>query len=500
MARRTTTTPAPARATKKKTTASADLAPSFVPSAVPPSLLLEAMVEGDLAEVDADLRVVVNRVILIAAIHPHPFNYNHHGDEQLARLGLSDTRFGQVRSIVVQAGAPGVYLLVAGEGYLTARRLASKRYVRADVIPATWSAQQVTGYLVADNELARLSAADETQLAALLEEQRAADYALETLGYDDASFTRLLDRLADELLGGHAVVDDDGEEYGEGDADHAPRRLLDDPDGGGDEFDATPDEDHPTRCQPGDLWRLGVHLLLCGDSTQAADVTRVMDGVTAQMVWTDPPYGVAYVGKTKAALTIRNDALTTQELYSLLCEAFARAVDICDEGAPWYVASPGGPQLLAFAQPLADLGIWRQSITWVKQSLVVGHNDYHYRHEHLFYGWKPGAKHYFIADRSQDTVWQIARPTVSREHPTMKPLPLIAKALANSSHPGAIVYDGFGGSGSTLIACERLARKCRMLELDPHYCDVIIRRWESETGRLALHLSSAGGVVAHAVE
>jgi DNA modification methylase len=238
----------------------------------------------------------------------------------------------------------------------------------------------------------------------------------------------------------------------------------------------------------GDLWILGNHRVLCGDSTNSTAWDRlIVDAEQAAIVWTDPPYGVAYTGKTKDALTIENDALDESGLASLLQASLGLAYTHCRDGAVWYVAAPAGPLHLVFASVLRDLDVWRQTIQWVKDRFVMGRSDYHYRNEPIFYGWKPGAAHYFVDDRTQDTVWEIARPSANREHPTMKPVELVERALKNSSKVSDVVLEPFGGSGTTLLAAERTQRIARLIELDPKYVDVIVKRWQDFTGKDAIH-------------
>lgn len=231
-------------------------------------------------------------------------------------------------------------------------------------------------------------------------------------------------------------------------------------------------------------------------------------------MWTDPPYGVAYVGKTKDALRIANDDLGLDALRdNLLRPALALAWNYCRTGAPWYVAAPSGPQFLAFAQTLTELKVWRQTLIWKKDRFVMGRSDYHYKHEaifageggalqdapanhpaaekitefeHVTYGWKDGEAHPWLSDRKQNTVLEIETPKASREHPTMKPTALIRKCLDNSLRRGGIVIDPFGGSGSTLIAAEQAGWESRLIELSPIYCDVIVTRWENATGQTAV--------------
>jgi DNA modification methylase len=246
--------------------------------------------------------------------------------------------------------------------------------------------------------------------------------------------------------------------------------------------DAVPEPLIEPTTKPGDLWRLGRHRLLCGDSTVVTDVERLMGGEKADMVFTDPPYGVSYVGKTKDALTIQNDDMPDDEFEAWLRDVFSLMASVMHDGCAYYVCCPAGNKHRLFWNSLQDVALpVRQGLVWLKQSMVLGHSDYHYKHEPMLYGWKAGA-HYFTDDRTQVSVWEIDRPSRSSDHPTSKPTDLIKKALQNSSKPDAVVYEPFGGSGSTLIACEETGRQCRVMELDPKYCDVIIRRWEDFTG------------------
>jgi len=194
---------------------------------------------------------------------------------------------------------------------------------------------------------------------------------------------------------------------------------------------------------------------------------------------------VSYVGKTKDALTIENDTLNLAELEEFLRSAFNAIFTATKPGACWYVAAPSGNIFQSFSIPLSELDVWRHTLVWVKDTLVMGRADYHYKHESIFYGWTPGAAHQTPPDRKQDTVWEIPRPKANREHPTMKPIELIVRAINNSSRANDLVLDSFGGSGSTLIACEQTHRKARLIELDPKYCDVIVKRWETITGQKA---------------
>lgn len=277
------------------------------------------------------------------------------------------------------------------------------------------------------------------------------------------------------------------------------------------------DEEHEPICKLGDIWQLGRHRLICGDSTDKATVERLMDGKKADMVLTDPPYNVAYEGKTEDALTIKNDSMSSEDFNNFLTSAFERIYESLKEGGVFYIwyANMEGYNFISACNN-AKLKI-KQYLVWVKNSLCLGRSDYQWKHEPCLYGWKDGAAHYFIDDRTQTTVFEDTKPdfkkmkkeellklleeiysdkisttvihedkpTKSAEHPTMKPIKLLARQIKNSSKQTESVLDLFGGSGSTLIACEQLNRTCYMCELDPKYCDVIIKRYETLTGQKA---------------
>ena len=291
------------------------------------------------------------------------------------------------------------------------------------------------------------------------------------------------DRLLLELLADLDTLDGTG--YDPGDIAELERALqpdevppaLNDP-------DDVPILPKDTVTKPGDLWHLGSHRLAVGDSTDTHTWETLLGGGSADMVWTDPPYGVSYVGKTADALTIENDALDADGLDDFLRSVFALALTHTSPGACWYVAAPAGPLTMIFGQALIDLGVYRQMLIWVKDQFVMGHSDYHYRHEPVYYGWTPGAAHHALADRKQDTIHEADRPKRSKEHPTMKPVELIARHIGNSTDPGQLVVDPFGGSGSTLIACHTTGRTAALIELDPKYADVILRRYQEHTGAI----------------
>ncbi len=268
------------------------------------------------------------------------------------------------------------------------------------------------------------------------------------------------------------------------------------PGAGGDEFDTTPDEG-PTRTHTGELWQLGDHRLMVGDCTDPAVVARLMDGERAQLVFEDPPYNVSYqdnesIESLKArnrrtdGKIIANDAMTDPDFDNFLDRILA-ALPLAIGGSYYLCAPPGHPET-QFRNALNRVSgcELRQCIVWVKDRFVFGRQDYHWRHESILYGWKEGAAHYFIDDHTQDTVWEIERPTASPDHPTQKPIELPERAIRNSSRTNDIVFDGFLGSGTTIIAAQRTGRRCYGCEIEPKYCDVILRRWEAETGETAV--------------
>lgn len=239
----------------------------------------------------------------------------------------------------------------------------------------------------------------------------------------------------------------------------------------------------------GDVWQLGDHRLLCGDCTNAEQVGELMQGESAMMVFTDPPYGIGYTGKRKRRAAIHNDGVDPDKSRRLVSEAMRIAP--LRPGGAFYVCSAAGTSETAFRLGIADAGLeLRQCLVWKKNHFVISRSDYHWKHESILYGWEDGAKHYFIGDRTQHSIWEYPKPHRSPLHPTMKPVALIERAILNSSMSDDIVYDGFGGSGSTLIACEVTGRRCRMVEIDTGYCEVIIRRWRDLTGCQAIRLYS----------
>lgn len=259
-----------------------------------------------------------------------------------------------------------------------------------------------------------------------------------------------------------------------------------------DEYD---EDEHEieAKCKLGDIWQLGRHRLMCGDSTDASQVAKLLGGTNIQLYLTDPPYNVAYgydgaapEGHRKDGLVVLNDKMDNDKFEEFLTKAFNAANANMEKGASFYIFHSDGYSYW-FRKALintVDLEL-RENLIWVKNSMVLGRQDYQWRHEPCLYGWKKGASHNWFSDRKQTTVMEFDRPTKSVEHPTMKPIPLFAYLIQNSSQEGWNVYDSFGGSGTTIMACEQLDRNGFSMELDPHYCDVIINRWETYTGKKA---------------
>lgn len=254
-----------------------------------------------------------------------------------------------------------------------------------------------------------------------------------------------------------------------------------------DDFDEE-NEAIPSRVKQGEIWKLGNHRLMCGDSTSAEDVKKLCDGTLCDLWLTDPPYNVNYEGETKDKLKIMNDNMQDEQFFNFLVSSYQNANDNIKCGASFYIwhADLEGAN---FRQAAKHIG-WkvRECLIWNKNSMVLGRQDYQWKHEPCLYGWKDGASHNWYSDRKQTTVLDFNKPTVNAEHPTMKPVNLFAYLIQNSTKKGDVVLDSFGGSGTSIIACEQLERTCFTMEFDTHYCDVIISRWEKLTGHKAVKL------------
>lgn len=382
----------------------------------------------------------------IDSVHPHPRNANR-GDVEAIRESLRV--HGQFRTIVVQKSTGNI---LAGNSTWAAAKAEGFAEIAAILLDV--DDEQAVRILIADNRLAELGEGyDERLLAELLGSLP----DLEGTGFEQDELEQILGRLAEEEL----------------------PPVLADP-------DDVPEVPAEPRSKPGDVWLLGLHRVVCGDSTTSGAYEALFVGdERAHMIWTDPPYGLTYSGGSKERDAIENDALSVEERTQFLRDAFGLAMAHTIGGAAWYVTAPDGPIGLAFSIALHEIDVWRHSLIWVKNKSTFGRSDYHYRHEPIYYGWTPGAARlHQVEDRTLDTIWEFDRPSRSEEHPTMKPVALIVQALENSSARGELILDPFGGSGSTLIAAHQTGRVARLIELDPRYVDVICRRYQEATGTL----------------
>lgn len=400
--------------------------------------------------------------IPIEMINPAPYNPRvdlQPGDEQYEKLKRSIEEFGYVEPLVWNRRTGN---LVGGHQRFKIL-VNEKGYKEVEVSEVDLDETREKALNIALNKIS--GDWETTKLAELLQELQASDEIdFELTGFSEEEFDELLEQLDVEL--------EQDIEYEE----------VED-----DEFDVESElekiEEPVT--QRGDIWLLGEHRLLCGDSTNLAEIQRLMNGKRAAMIFTDPPYNVDYTGKTKDALKIQNDHMDDESFYRFLYDAFSVMYKVTEEGGPIYVCHADS-EGLNFRKAMIDSGwLLKQCIIWVKNTIVLGRQDYHWQHEPILYGWKPGAAHKWAGDRKQSTVWEYDKPQRNAEHPTMKPIPIPAKAIQNSSYKGEIVFDPFGGSGSTLIAAEKTGRICYTCELDPKYCDVIVKRYEELTGNKA---------------
>jgi DNA modification methylase len=376
------------------------------------------------------------QLVEIATLQPYPDNPRR-GDVEAIKKSLETN--GQYRGIVANRSSREV---LAGNHTLRAAN------------ELGWTHIAVAWVDVDDEHAARIVLAD----------NRTNDLA----GYDLGALADLLNELPDLEGTGYDCDDLDG--------------LLAELGTAPDLEDEPPPPPAESTTQPGEVFELGAHRLICADSREPDAYRTLLGDERAQLLWTDPPYGVDYEGKTEAKLRIKGDA--NGGLADLLAEAFGHIDAFLGDGAPLYVAHPAGERALVFGEAFLAAG-WslRQTLIWLKDSIVLGHSDYHYRHEQILYGFKPGQGRLgrggsgWHGDNAQASVLEFDRPTASRDHPTMKPPPLIERCLRNSSAPGSLVLDPFAGSGSTLVACERSGRAARLIEVDATYCDVIRNRY-----------------------
>lgn len=379
----------------------------------------------------------------INSIKPYENNPRKLSDKAIETVAMSLKEYGFRQPIVVDKNR----IIVVGH----TRFRASKKLGFKEVpitIADNLTTEQINAYRIADNRTSEESEWDSELLKIELKELDLKDFNLELTGFNEDQLNIL---LFDEKQG-----------------------LTDE-----DEVPEVPEE---PISKLGDIWKLGKHKLICGDSTKLENYEKLFGDNKADLYLTDPPYNVAYVGKTKDKLTIQNDKQTDDEFIQFLNQAFIAADSVLKMGGSFYIWHSDSEGLNFRLACIEAKWRLRQTLIWSKNSMVMGRQDYHWQHEPCLYGWKEGSSHSWHSDRKQTTIIKYDRPTKSKLHPTMKPVGLMEYLINNSSKQEDIILDSFLGSGSTLIACEKLQRICYGLELDPKYCDVIVKRWEDFTG------------------
>jgi len=388
----------------------------------------------------------------ITTLVPNPRNPNRHPDKQIELLAKIIQNQGWRAPITVSTRSG---FIVRGHGRLLAAQKLGLSEVPVDRQEYASEAEEWAD-MIADNRIAELSDLDDEAVSQLLAEFEI-DFDRELTGFSAKDIDKLISQFEDK-----SVVDDGF------DVDQAVAGITD-----------------PVT-KPGDIIQLGRHRLICGDSTDLAVLQKLMDGRMADAVFTDPPYNVDYTGGTEEALKIANDNMSGASFRAFLLAAFTAAAAVTKDGGAIYVCH-ADTEGTNFRTALVEAGfLLKQCIVWVKQHFVMGRQDYHWQHEPILYGWKDGAAHAWYGDRKQSTVWNVDRPMASPEHPTMKPVALVAMAIGNSTKKEDLILDPFCGSGSTVIAAEQLGRACYAAEIDPKYCDVIVRRWEDFASRSAI--------------
>lgn len=364
-------------------------------------------------------------------------------DSAVDAVAASIREFGWQQPIVVDKDG----VIIAGHTrYKAAKKLKLKEV--PVVVAENLTEEQIKAYRLADNKTGELAEWD----TALLGEELAelADFDMSQFGFD-------------------TILQEEAREAEE------------------DDYEVNPPEE--PKAKPGDIYQLGRHRLMCGDSTDADSVYQLCQDGQVDMLLTDPPYGVDYTGKTRDAMKIQNDATSDETLRDMLADAFSAANNIMKPGAVFYIWHADSKALVfRIACQMAGWEV-RQVLIWAKNTMVMGRQDYQWKHEPCLYGWKDGARHLWASDRKQTTILNFERPTRNKEHPTMKPVKLFDYQIQNNTKGGDIVLDLFEGSGTTIVACEQNGRCARVMELDPRYVDVIIDRWEKFTGEKAVLLN-----------
>ena len=376
------------------------------------------------------------RLVSIEKLVPYVNNARTHSPEQINKLRSSLREFGFINPIIIDRD----YGVIAGHGRILAAKEEGIPEVPCVFADHLTEAQK-KAYIIADNRMAMDAGWDEELLRVEIEALQGMDFDPLLTGFDEKELSKLFDDGKD--------VTDDG-------------------------FDLAVALEKASFVERGDVWTVGRHRLVCGDATNADDVALLMNGKRANLLLTDPPYGVSF--KSSDGLTIQNDSLKNEEFYTFLLSAFRNAADHMEKGGAAYVFH-ADTEGLNFRKAFIDAGFHLAGCCiWVKDSLVLGRSDYQWQHEPVLYGFLQNGKHAWYSDRKQTTVWQFAKPKRNENHPTSKPLDLLGYPIGNSTQENAVVLDPFGGSGSTMMACQQMNRVCCMMELDEKYASVILRR------------------------
>ena len=381
------------------------------------------------------------KLVPITKLVPYVNNARTHSQEQVNKLRSSLREFGFINPIIIDRD----YGVIAGHGRILAAKEEGITEVPCVFADHLTEAQK-KAYIIADNRMAMDAGWDEELLRVEIEALQAENFDPLLTGFDEKELSKLFD---------------DGQDAKE------------------DDFDVESELQKPTFSKSGDVWTLGRHRLICGDSTKAETYEALMGDTRANLIITDPPYNVNYEG---SAGKIKNDNMASEKFYQFLLDAFSCMEKVLADDCSIYVFH-ADTEGLNFRRAFADAGFYLSGCCiWKKQSLVLGRSPYQWQHEPVLYGWKKKGKHQWYTGRKESTIWEFDKPKKNGDHPTMKPIPLLAYPIMNSSMSNAVVLDPFGGSGSTLIACEQTDRICRTIELDEKFCDVIVRRYIEQVG------------------
>ena len=384
------------------------------------------------------------QLVPLSKLVPYVNNARTHSPEQLAKLRSSLREFGFINPVIIDRD----FNVIAGHGRIAAAKEEGITEVPCVFVDYLTEAQK-KAYILADNRMALDAGWDEELLRIEIESLQGADFDVSLTGFGE-------DEIADLFFG-------DGE-----------KDVKDD------DFDLSAALEKAAFVEKGDIWTVGRHRLMCGDATSAEDVAALMDGKKANLIVTDPPYNVAF--KSGSGLSIQNDSMENGEFYTFLYNSFQNMAEHLEKGGAAYVFH-ADTEGLNFRKAFVDAGFHLAGVCiWVKNSLVLGRSDYQWQHEPVLYGFLKNGKHPWYSDRKQTTIWNYDKPKRNKNHPTSKPLDLLGYPICNSSQENAIVLDTFGGSGSTMMACEQTNRICHMMELDEKYASVILRRYVEDTG------------------